>query len=69
MLVETINTCEIGSQLMIYEVKPNSLLMNQYPNMVVIPVIYITPKQTDTIGPFVIIKLSTESIFPSKLKF
>ena len=26
-----------------YEVKPNSLLMGQYPNMVIITVIHITP--------------------------
>ena len=25
-----------------YEVKPNSLFMDQYPNMVIIPVIHIT---------------------------
>ena len=94
MLVETINVCEIGPQLMTcsslilpprtlavinvhvdlkgnftehtYEVKPNSLLMDQHPNMVIIPVIHITPKQTDTIDPFFIITLSTESIFLSK---
>ena len=72
MLVETINVCEIGHQLMdhssvtlpprmfavidvcvdlkgnsmqyTYEVRPNSLLMDQYPNMLIIPVIHITPK-------------------------
>ena len=27
-----------------YEVKPNSPLMDQYPNMVIISVIHITPK-------------------------
>ena len=46
-----------------YEVKANSLLMNQYPNMVVMPVINKTPRQTDTIIPFIVINLSTESIF------
>ena len=51
-----------------YEVKPSSLLMDQYPNMVIIPVIYTTPTQTDTIIPFVVINLSTESIFLSKHK-
>ena len=45
-----------------YEVKPNSLLMDQYPNMVIIPVIHITAKQTDTIAPFIIINLSNESV-------
>ena len=29
------------------EVKPNSLLMDQYPNMVIISVIHITPTRTD----------------------
>ena len=79
VLVEKVDVCEIGPQLMTYsslplpprmlavinvhvdlkgnsteytyEVKPNSLLMDQYPNMVIIPVIHITPKQTDTIAP------------------
>ena len=49
-----------------YEVKPNSLLMNQYLTMVIIPGIHITPMQTNTIVPFVVINLSTESIFFSK---
>ena len=49
-----------------YELKPSSLLINQYPNMVTIPVILIMPKQTDPIVPLVIINLSTESIFLSK---
>ena len=94
VLVETVNICETGPQLMTnssltlpprmlavinvhvdlkgnptehtYEVKPNSFLMDQYPNMVIIPVIHITPMQTDTIIPFIIIHLSTESIFLSK---
>ena len=51
-----------------YEVKPNSLLMDEYPNMVIIPVIHITPMQVDTIIPFTVINLSTESIFLSKCK-
>ena len=51
-----------------YEVKPNSLLMDQYPNMEIIPVIHITPMWTDTIIPFIIINLSTESVFLSKHK-
>ena len=50
----------------IYKVKPNSLLMDQQPNVVIIPVMHIIPKQTDTIVPFVIINLSTESAFLSK---
>ena len=50
----------------ICEVKPYSLLMDEYPNMVIIPVIHIIPPQTDTIIPFVIISLATESIFISK---
>ena len=49
-----------------YEVKLNSPIMDQYPNMVIIPVIHITPKQIDTIVSFVIIKLSTTIIFISK---
>ena len=32
--------------------------MDQYPNKVIIPVIHMTPKHTDTIVPFVIINLS-----------
>ena len=46
-----------------YEVKPNNLLMDQYPNMVIRPVIHITPKQMDSIAPYIIIKLSNKSIF------
>ena len=46
----------------IHKVKPNSLLMDQYPNMVVMPVIHVTSRWTDTIVPFVVISLSTESI-------
>ena len=93
MLVETINVCEIGPQLMTYssltlpprtlavinahvdlkgnstehtyEVKPNSLLMDQHPYMVIIPVTHRMPKQTDTIVPFVIINLPTKSVFLS----
>ena len=51
-----------------YEVNPNSLFMDQYPNMVTIPVIHMTLKQADTIGPFVIINLSIEPIFLPKHK-
>ena len=36
--------------------------------MVIIPVIHITPKQTGTVVPFVIINLSTKYIFLSKCK-
>ena len=50
----------------IYEVKPNSFLMDQYPNMVIIPIIHTTAMQTDTIIPFIMINLYTESIFLSK---
>ena len=49
-----------------YEVKPYSLLMVQYPNMVNIPVINIPPMWTVAIVPFVVINLSTESTFLSK---
>ena len=49
-----------------YEVKPYSLLMDQYPYMVIIPVICITPKKTDIVVSFVVINLLTESIFVSK---
>ena len=94
VLVETIDICEIGPQLMTYSsltlpprtstvinvhvdlkgnstehtnvVIPNSLLMDQHPKIVIIPVIHITPRQSDTIAPFVIINLSTKSIFLSK---
>ena len=40
--------------------------MDQCPNMEIIPVFHIMPKQTDTIAPFIIINLSTESIFLPK---
>ena len=49
-----------------YEVKPHSLLMDQYPNMVILPVIHIGLKQTDTMAPIIIINLATESIFLSR---
>ena len=52
-----------------YEVKPNSLLIDQYLNMVIIPVIHITPTQADNIVPFIVINLSTESISLSKHEF
>ena len=94
LLVETLDICKMGPQLMTcsnlplpprtlavinvhvdlkvnsaehtYDVKPNSLLMDWYPNIVVVPVIHIMPKQTETIIPFIVINLSTESIFLSK---
>ena len=40
--------------------------MDEHPNMVIICVIHITPSPTDTIVPFVIINLSTKSVFLSK---
>ena len=40
--------------------------MDQYTNMVIIPVIHIKPMGSDIIIPFVIINLSTESTFLSK---
>ena len=49
-----------------YEVEPNSLHMDQYPNMVIIPVIHIMPIWTGTIMPFIVTKMSTKSIFLSK---
>ena len=49
-----------------YEVQPNNLLMDQYANIIITPVIHITPEQTDTIVSFVVINLSTKSIFLSK---
>ena len=51
-----------------YKVKPNSFLMDQYLNMVIIPVIYLTPMQTDTIIPLIRINMSIESISLSKCK-
>ena len=42
--------------------------MDQYPNMVIIPVIHITPMWTDTITSFIIMNLSTESISLSKCR-
>ena len=52
-----------------YEVKPSSLLMDQYPNMVVIHVIHTNPKQTDTIVPFVIITCPPNLSFFLNMKF
>ena len=49
-----------------YGVKPNSLLMDRYPNMVVMPVIHIMPRWTDTIIPFTVTNQSTEVRFLSK---
>ena len=93
VLIETVNICEAGPQLMIYssltlprmlavinahvdlkgnsteytyEVKPNNPLMDQYPNMVILLVIHMIPMWTDTIFPFILISLSTDSIFLSK---
>ena len=43
-----------------YRVKPNSFLMDQYPNLVIIPVIYMMPMPTDTTILSVIINLSLE---------
>ena len=40
-----------------YEVKPNSILSDQYPNMVVIPAIQITSEQANKFVPFVLINL------------
>ena len=94
VLIETVNICETGPQLMTYsslnlpprtlavinvyaglkgnsaeqayKVKPNCLLMDQYPNVAVIPVIHITPMWTDIIIPFIVVNLSIKSIFLSK---
>ena len=49
-----------------YEVKPNSPLMDQYANMLIILDIHITTKQTDTIVLLIIINLSTKSTFLPK---
>ena len=96
VLVETLDICEMGPQLMTcsnltllsrtlavvnvyvelkvnsvehtHEVKPNSLLKDQYPNMLVITLIYITPRWTTTIILFIVVNLSTESIFLCKCK-
>ena len=40
--------------------------MDQYPYMVIIPLIHITPMWTSIITLFIIINLSTKSIFLSK---
>ena len=47
----------------IYDVKLNSFLMDQNPNMVIILVINIAPMWTDTIIPFITINPSTASTF------
>ena len=51
-----------------YEVKPNKFLMDQYPNMVVIPVIYMMPMWTDITTIFIITNLSMKPIFLAKCK-
>ena len=40
--------------------------LDQYPNMVIIPVIHIMPMWTDATIPFILINQSTKSIFLSK---
>ena len=49
-----------------YKVKSNSVLMDQYPNLVVIPAIHIVTEHVNTTVPVVLINLSTESIFLDK---
>ena len=49
-----------------YAVKPNSFLVDQYHNMVIIPVIHIMQMWADNTIPFVIINLSTKPIFLAK---
>ena len=94
VLVETIDICEIGPQLIAYssltlpprmlvvnnvhvdlkeilqniptKLNQTSLLLGQYPNMVIMPVIHIMPKQADAVVPFVINNLSTKCIFLAK---
>ena len=45
-----------------YEVKPNNFLTDQCLNMVIIPSIHISPKQTDITVPFVLVNLCIEPI-------
>ena len=49
-----------------YDIKLSSLLSDQYLSMVVTPAIHITPNQSHAVVPFVLVNLSTESIFQSK---
>ena len=91
VLVETVNICKSGPQLITYssltlpprtlsvinvhedlkgnstedayQVKPNSFHMDQSPYMVIIPVIHITPVQTNTISPFIKICPLNQSFF------
>ena len=48
------------------ELRGNPQDHTQYPSMVVMPAIHISPKWTATIILFVLVNLSTESIFLSK---
>ena len=57
---------ENSMQNMPMKSKQTVFLMDEYPIMVIIPAIHITPKQIDTIAPFIIINLSTKSIFLPK---
>ena len=50
----------------IYEVKCNTFLADQHPNLVVILAIYIVTKHVNTIVPFVLTSPSPESIFLDK---
>ena len=46
-----------------YKVRPNGFLMDQYPNMLITPVIHITLIQSDTTISVIIINPSTKPIF------
>ena len=50
----------------LYEVEPNSLLTNEYPNLLVIPMIHnVDIHKTENV-PLVVINLLTDSIYLSK---
>ena len=50
----------------LYKVEPNSLLTNEYPNLLVIPMIHnVNIDKTENV-PLVVVNLSTDSIYLSK---
>ena len=50
----------------LYEIEPNSLLTNEYPNLLVIPMIHnVDIHKTENV-PLVVINLSTDSVYLSK---
>ena len=58
--------CQKKPQEQMYEVQPISFLLDQHPNLVALPKIYIETKHIYMIGLFVLVTSATESIFLHK---